>query len=423
MEEEISYRSLTKTTIYILNEILTVKIELKEELNEINNKVRGKYILRKGEWVVKAKNEVEQMNIISLLREKEKIEYMNSLLPLEGTLKKVVNCLENQIFISDKMFNELKKLAVDEDGDYEYLFTIVINHNNILANINKLYENFLADIKQKSVNNSVIPKVTDTAAPIEKIIPVENQIEEEIIIESKEEISSLALYYFQLLESTDYHNIIKEELMEKVKENDYKCIKNFKFLIEEKLLSCLPEENEYLKQGLAIINDVLTASNQEYIEIIEPNIEYENQIYLAPKNSERIYIEEDMKNIPIEYYDSIYKLLNAIKTNNFNGIDTRKITNNNNFENLLELKIFKVRLFYRLLGSNNIQLIMLSMKKSDSDKLLLSKMEVRCANTNQNYINLKNRISNNQITKEDLELEEINYQRILNKVSKKNRSI
>lgn len=423
MKEINDIEELKQMVIAILEEMLCCKEEYKEALKEINIKLRDKIIMKNGKYHVKGKTIEEQDYIISLIKNKEMLTELNNILPLEGEMKKIIHFLNNDIFIASKYLKILLDIQMEDVEEYHSLFVEVIVHHNLIVKVKDCLEEYQRETKRKNIKKYKVPKKIDVLERVDVSNELINNEDDEI-----EEISAQAQYYNQMLESEEYSKVVRNELSKQVKLNDYKCIIDLKYLIEEEQGILLNSDQydkakiEKINSKLVLIHEILTEKDN-IEEVSEPNEDYENQLYFAPKGCERIYIEEDLKNIPDEYYDNVYKLLNAIKTNNFSGIENKKITNNGTLSNLRELKIFKLRLFYRLLGSNNIQIIMLSMKKSDADKLLLSRMVTRYAKTNKNYLYLKKRIYDNTLEKEEKETEVENYQRIILKLNKNRNNI
>ena len=132
---------------------------------------------------------------------------------------------------------------------------------------------------------------------------------------------------------------------------------------------------EYLKEELELNNFkkslcerlIKEARKEEQDEEIAEKGSPKNLIF-ATTGSGKIYLEEDLKDIPEEYYIDIIECLESLK-NGFtenNEIKGKSLKNNARLKGLHEIKQFKIRIGYINLDPNLTFVILAKTKKSDN---------------------------------------------------------
>ena len=224
---------------------------------------------------------------------------------------------------------------------------------------------------------------------------------------------------------TKYYESIKllqneADIIDSLPQPDYG---NF-FTIITGLIQCLDDELIELEQEL----ESVSSSNDEMKEYIEEEIktlqfkkeicaslldkgiednliEEESEkiskknIIFATTNSGNICIENDLKTLPEEYYESAIDLLHRLQ----NGAEENNIekarpltTVNKKMAGIHEIKDFKVRMFYKNLAADTVYILMIRMKKSNNDALDRKEIIDRISQRNGQYEKLKLQIKNKQ---------------------------
>lgn len=422
--------TLTEEILDILEEMDEYRNELVEELTEINSLLVNKIYRRKGEFYFTASSEEEAMLVNEIYLRRQEINGILNFLPSKKEIKSLIYLIEHKKEIKQKQYNIFTNLKFDLENEYNDLFMLFFKKYNYKINLHKIINDeisqFKTNLEQILVDFTI--KTEDDIVDInevineEKVKTIVKEVKKEV--KTKKELSTIASNYYNLLMDSNNYNQVFLDLKNMVNRNDYKVInelnkifKNEYFLIKKS--KELNENNDEYEQMLIeiwnklILLDEVIAIKPE--EILIPKTI--NQPFLARTNLNNIYIKEDLKSIPKEYYDSAKKLIEALLNNNFSGLENKKFTSNNKLENLWEVKIYKVRLFYLILGNNNVQLLMISMKKSQNDKLLTDRLKQRLQITNENYNYLKQRIINGEITQTEIQEENMMLDEILNTLS------
>lgn len=347
--------------------------------------------------------------------------------PKTKNLKSIIFMLENGKNIESKQYKLIKDFSYSNINNVSNnLISLFDDHNTIVS-----IKNTVSTVLDKKKKEEINKKVADKKAKREHNYLKEVKQDIEILNHSfsnnsKKEVLNLTKYYYDLLKYPENINRVEYELINVITKNQYKVIKELKLLLEndykENRSIINLEENEYqsniinVSSKLMMLNHVLQCLSMTDSPLDKGDESMCNQLFFAERISGKKYIEDDLKEIPNEYLESAYKLLQALKDNDFNGVENKKFTNNNSINDLWQVKVFKVRLYYKLLGKNNIQVLMLSMKKSDADRHLYSRLKYRGIKTYNSYQMLKSQIAENNVSQVELENEELVYSRLIEKV-------
>lgn len=121
-------------------------------------------------------------------------------------------------------------------------------------------------------------------------------------------------------------------------------------------------------------------------------------LIFAKTSSNNVYAERDLKSFSEEYLDSVIESLQALE----NGFEEeniqkgRSLSNNNKLSGLHEIKPFKVRIFYRILSSDTVYVLLLRMKKSDNSKKDRDEAISRKSKTNKEFEMLRELVKDPQ---------------------------
>lgn len=398
-------------------DLLIKKIEfLNNELDNINDRFDCTPKYKMGSTSIQVKNHKTAAYYGKLLISREKINQLIQEFPSINFLNGLKFLLENDRKIQNKHFNEMLNLTFDENNYFANIFTNVFETQNDEIFQKEREEQLKREkelllIKEKSKKNNLLTKIFHKPGKREKIkkidIIAEDVVSKKDVVSKNKifEISSQATYLYDLLNTSLNADFFVNYICELEHKNVYKILSDLKKLIEidyieisNKLDLSFDEKQDKLiliGSKLMLINDTLCNLKENEVEVLTENIEEKcesNVIHFAKKSAGRIYLEEDLKDVPFEYYTCAYKLLNALATGNYNGVTTKKYFNGKNKEGLFEVKADMLRLFYHNLGNNNYLVIMLSVKKADKPKVLVQKVKKRVVNTNDELNLIKDQL-------------------------------
>lgn len=158
-------------------------------------------------------------------------------------------------------------------------------------------------------------------------------------------------------------------------------IKSNKDLKEENNNS---EDLEFLEKELKKLNEIRNVlitkldelNKEEKIPTGKKNI-----IFLTTSAGNPC-VEKDLKEIPREYLDSLASLFERLENfgeNNseFNDVSCKKLTSNNTFKDVFEMKSFKVRLYFEQLTSDSLLVLMCRFKNQTTSRYIDEVLEFR----------------------------------------------
>ena len=160
------------------------------------------------------------------------------------------------------------------------------------------------------------------------------------------------------------------------------------------------EEIEMLLFKQEVCNNLLDKGKEEIDVEVESEKTPKKNIIFATTNSGNICIENDIKTVPEEYYVQVINMLqnlqDGIAENNNEKAKTMTSTHKK-MAGLKEVKEFKVRLFYKILSSDTVYVLLVRMKKSDNDALDRKEAIRRSVQRNKQYLELKKQVKDQQM--------------------------
>lgn len=167
-------------------------------------------------------------------------------------------------------------------------------------------------------------------------------------------------------------------------------------LIEEKVAIKKLQNEEYLKT-----KQIAHTFDDDYSKIdfllnilyklqYEPNVtdESKNKLIYLMTDCNNISIVNDLKSIPIEYYDSFYRLLSSIQNGNFKNFK-RIGTKSDTFKNsLMEVKEHQTRIVFSQIDAHTYIILTLFLKKVDTS----SDYKANLRNADSLYSKMKEQI-------------------------------
>lgn len=180
-------------------------------------------------------------------------------------------------------------------------------------------------------------------------------------------------------------------------------IQKEKAILEEELLVSDKMDVEYielLKYEIECLEFKLNICKKlEQKNKIEENISVDEEknkmnLIFATTNSGNIYIFNDLKNIPEEYYDSIIECMNKLEKgiNENNNEKGKQLTNNQGLTGIHEVKDYQTRIFYRNIAPDLTYVIMIMIKKSDFSKSNQNEIKLRYKHVEDEYNSIKMQI-------------------------------
>lgn len=153
-----------------------------------------------------------------------------------------------------------------------------------------------------------------------------------------------------------------------------------------------PEMKEYMQEEL----NTLLFKRRECEKLIEKakeikqteelaQITQNRNIIFASTPAGNIYLKEDLKEIAEEYYQDIANCLNQLETEPDLKKIERQFTNHAKLSKIHELRPFKIRVCYKMLGPDLVYVIIAKYKKSDNDRIETEKVIERCKQTKTEF--------------------------------------
>lgn len=222
---------------------------------------------------------------------------------------------------------------------------------------------------------------------------------------------------------TQYYNAIeklqnKEDIINALPKTDYKnffdLIKGIINKIDESIneieqmitqekdqetLQYMREEIEICEFKKRVCNELYNnAKTTEKIEELSIKIEKKHLIF-AKTNSENIYIEKDLKEIPKEEYSDVIKCIERLETGEQdNNNEKGKSYGNNNakISGIKTIKEYQKRLYYKTLTPDTVYVMLLISKKDDNSSIDRQTIIERNKKTEKQYNMLKEEMKNNE---------------------------
>lgn len=141
-----------------------------------------------------------------------------------------------------------------------------------------------------------------------------------------------------------------------------------------------------------------------------------NRIVLVPTLSGNIRVLDELKHIPVEYYDDFKVLFQSIVDGTFVGV--KKFTNNPILSKIFEVKGFKVRVIFARLSNDTYAIISAFIKKTDTDKYYTDSLSRKVSDYKKIEASLKSKISDDDFLHEN----ELYVQQLFQLISPKDES-
>lgn len=231
----------------------------------------------------------------------------------------------------------------------------------------------------------------------------------------------------EALPTPDFKNF--PVLIRGVIENIDLDIKETKELLEketdEESIEYMQEElNNYTIKKDACEKLIAKAKEDEKIEEEAENTSGKSLIFATTEKG-NVSLENDLKDIPEEYYPSVLECLKRIKDNyqGNNNEKTKSLVHDDNIAGVHEMKEFKIRVFYRFLTNDTAYVLGTTMKKDDNSRKYKEFIAKRRAKTEKQFKdykkNFKEELNKMNAIKENEEIEK----RIMKQIENSKRGV
>lgn len=230
----------------------------------------------------------------------------------------------------------------------------------------------------------------------------------------------------KFLPSTDYpaFNKIMAALTDKINEDLKELYEILQYETNDEEREMIKHEIELYKLKLNICNEKVALFKMQNGKLQEFSQSPQKNIIFAQSSKGNILFEQDLKRIPEEYYSDIVTVLTDFQNGNINEGNTtkiRKLSNNRSLYGLHEIKIFKIRIIFRILDHNTVYVIQTKMKKSDNNSVDINELSQRKTQTNQEYETLKAEIQDENFKSKLIAEHEGIMKRLKNELSSRQR--
>lgn len=160
---------------------------------------------------------------------------------------------------------------------------------------------------------------------------------------------------------------------------------------DEEMKEYIEEEIRVIKLKLDLCNNLLHKAQEDVKTEEESQQTPKKNIIFATTKSGNVCIENDLKDIPEEYYqdieDSLIQLQEGFKEEN--AEKGKQLKSTNKLVGIHEIIHFKVRVIYRILANDTVYVLMGKMKKSTWDARDRKEIIDRASSRNKQYEQLK----------------------------------
>ena len=270
-------------------------------------------------------------------------------------IKKLRSAIESTKLNITESIEKVEKEEVikytDDDNDFEkeveyYLSEFLNLKEYTKESIEKVLPS-RNNKKKKKIILRIMAEVTHDIKDIKEIIITDS---------SSMDISELEEYKSELLESIEKRNLLKEILFTKIDEEE----------------------------------EVIDKSNK--------------LIFVPIKNSDKVRIFDELKDIPQEEYEGFIELFESIKNGSFKNI--RRFVNNEALNGALEVKGYQVRILFQRLSKDCYAIISAFIKKTQNDSGYRNAIKNKYAEYKNIEKNLKESIKDPTFIKKNKEIED-----------------
>ena len=277
----------------------------------------------------------------------------------EITAKDVLKCINFLDFYNRIIISTSEKGNKKEEDYTNRMYNEI---PNILDAGYEVIEEPEVDISRKATLNRMVEEITNTLRCTKK-----DKILEYLESYEKYELDNNEYNYVIVNVLNNFNDELISYYQLLLDKETYSRIGNRKEIIEDyytELIRYLVVRDYYNKYNEVIIEEkdiVLTEK-----EVQELTSKKKLIFSTSPANPTKAKIIGDMNDIPEEYYDTIYRMINNLMCGTIGKGTIRPLTNNKRYIGISELKDGGVRLFYKHIKDNIYNVIGVFIKKANT---------------------------------------------------------
>lgn len=366
------------------------------------------------------KNILEELQLLELKIEEEKIlETSAKRAKMNIKYHKLLDEKNKDIENVIKILNNLKYSGIITNQE-SILLTNEINHYNELISVEKGNP---TDIEIAKLSYDEIPNIINSGFQEHDIIEVSHKIknkldryvnEIKLQIDNKKDqeiITILKSYQKEDLKDNNYNYVIVEILNSYLEE----LLTLYKLIQDEEIYNDKENRREVVKSYYETLSKYLTILNYynkitEYIpekssnnNLIEEELEEKILIYSRSEvNITKAKIISDMSDIPYEYYETVYDLINRFKNGTLQPNEITVLKNHKSFSGHIELRYDQVRIIIKHIKDNIYNVLGVFAKKDDKDLPVYRIMTNRSTPNTSTEKSLLQQIELSKITENEL---------------------
>lgn len=307
----------------------------------------------------------------------------------------IENFRRDSKFINDfeSLNNYLKELNISLE-DKNIILREVFEYNNkmhsIICEDNKKLEKIVRTgqelkIKEiptevneikKTITKPIIPLNIDINFYIQRVRNCDNLSSLEGLLPDKKDEDYYEIVYALIIKLYEEVYEIKKSLHKERHSIDVETSQYFKGEIDKSLIRI-----EYIKQ-------LMKTENKQVI-----TEKHDNNLIFLKTNYGNVCVFNDLKDIPAEYYEQFYELLESICNGTFKNFKT--FTSNGQLKGMSEVKGDGTRVIFDRISNNTYVIIYMFMKRTDKNASYHASLQNRNDLYKQNYNEMRELLENN----------------------------
>lgn len=280
-------------------------------------------------------------------------------------LEKIISkfCKDSKFIIDlDGLVEYLDDLNLDFEEKNKILSEVFLYNNkmySLLVEENKKLEKIVARInvtnerkeipvvedEYEEIGKTIEPLIFDVSSYVTRIKKCENLEDIKNIVSNKNSINTAIIVK------------LFEEIFD-IKKMLYQDRNN----IDDDTKKYFDNEIEKLKIKVEYIKQIIAKSQKKNIETKDEN---ENQMLFLKTNYGNVCLYSDLKDIPVDYYDIFYMLLESIRLGTFKNL--KVLAGDGPLAGVSEVKYDEARVVFSSINRNNYVILAMFLKKVNTD--------------------------------------------------------
>ncbi|MBE6151757.1 MAG: hypothetical protein E7165_00370 [Firmicutes bacterium] len=315
--------------------------------------------------------------------------------------------VENYLNSVDMTFEEKNKILIQI---YEYnskIYSMLRDDNRRLEKIISTRQSSNSKKELPKISNvksnchkAIVPLTIDVKSYIRSIKDCKSLCDIEKILPDKESENYFDVIYTIILKLYEEVMEIKKLLHQDGKDSDLETRNFFENEIELIMIKI-----NYIKQIM-----------KEEVKTVE-TVKSNNEIVFLKTNYGNVCAFSDLKDIPTEYYDSFYELLESICDGSFKNFKT--FTNNVMLKGLSEVRGEQTRIIFDRVSNNVYVIIYMFVKKTDKNASYQASLQNRNDLYTSNRDEIRELANNPEYLEENINLKAKLYETLKGKIRKR----